>query len=262
VINSEVATIGPPAQPPLAAPAVLTAPPPAPPSALTAPPPVAPVVPPALISPNALIGRNAQIAATTVIGTPFRPLLDGRRLTVGRDTVVGEDVWIGHYTTIGQGVTIGAGSIIEDFVAIQPQTVIKHQVLVTSRSWIGIGVTVGEGSVIRGHIGDGSWIGADCRIAGELIHRHSDPSIPWDDPAGEESAAVVEDGAFIGWRALIIGGVTIGAGAYICAGALITKDVPEGYIAYDRNRIMHPSDWPGRLGKSPFLQKPRRSRPA
>jgi acetyltransferase-like isoleucine patch superfamily enzyme len=180
---------------------------------------------------------------------------------VGRDTVVGDGVWIGHYTTIGQGVTIGAGSIVEDFVAIQPETVIKHRVLVTSRSWIGIGATIGADSVIRGHIGDGSWIGQGCRVTGDLIHRQVDPSIPWDDPTGEESAPFVDDGAFIGWRALVVGGVNIGKRAYVCAGALITQDVPDGYIAYGRNRRIHPDDWPGQLGKSAFFENSPASRP-
>jgi len=229
------------------------------PPAGTVPP--APVIAPvARIDPGARIASTARIAQGAVIGTPFRPLLDGRQLAVDGETVLAEGVWIGEYTTIGRGVTIGANSIVEDFVAIQPRTVIGPRVLVTSRSSIGIGVTVGEDSVIRGHVGDGSRIGVGCRIAGDLIHRHIDPSIPWDDPAGEEPAATVEDGAFIGWRALIVGGITIGAGAYICAGALITKNVPAGYIGSGRNRIMHPSAWPGRLGKSPFLQNSRRPR--
>jgi acetyltransferase-like isoleucine patch superfamily enzyme len=201
------------------------------------------------------------MAPTAIIGTPFRPLLDGRRLTVDRDTVVEEDVWIGEYTTIGQGVTIGSGSILEDFVGVEPGTVIGPRVLVSSRSWIGIGARVDHDSVIKGYIGDNSQIGAGCRIFGDLIHRQLDPSIPWDDPAGEEPAPVVEDGAFIGWGALIVGGVTIRAGAYICAGALITKNVPAGYIGSGRNRIMPPGAWLGRLGKSPFLQNSRRSRP-
>jgi acetyltransferase-like isoleucine patch superfamily enzyme len=201
------------------------------------------------------------MAPTAIIGTPFRPLLDGRRLTVDRDTVVEEDVWIGEYTTIGQGVTIGSGSILEDFVGVEPGTVIGPRVLVSSRSWIGIGARVDHDSVIKGYIGDNSQIGAGCRIFGDLIHRQLDPSIPWDDPAGEEPAPIVEDGAFVGWRAVIVGGVRIGAGAYICAGALITKNVPAGYIGSGRNRIMHPSAWPGRLAKSPFLQNSRRSRP-
>jgi serine acetyltransferase len=180
---------------------------------------------------------------------------------MGRDTVVNADVWIGQYTTVGQGATISRDATLEDFVAVQPGAMIGPRVLVVGRSWIGIGATIGADSVIKGYIGDNSQIGAGCRVCGDLIHRQLDPSIPWDDPAGEEPAPVVEDGAFVGWRALIVGGVTIGAGAYICAGALITKNVPAGYIGCGRNQIMHPSAWPGRLGKSPFLQNSRRSRP-
>jgi acetyltransferase-like isoleucine patch superfamily enzyme len=62
---------------------------------------------------------------------------------------------------------------------------------------------------------------------------------------------------------MIIGGVNIGPGAYVCAGALITKDVDPGYIAYDRNQFVDPRSWPGALGKSSFfagLGRPERGR--
>ncbi len=206
-----------------------------------------------------MIDPTAQIAETAIINNPFRPLLDGRQLKADGATAIGARVWIGQYATIGPGVTIGADSILEDFVGVQPATVIGSRVLVASRAWLGIGVTVGHDSVIKGHIGDNSRIGAGCRIAGDLIHRQFDPSIPWDDPVGEEPAPVVEDGAFVGWRAVIVGGVNIGAGAYVCAGALVTKDIPAGFIACGRNEIMHPGAWPGALGKSPFFQDPSRS---
>jgi acetyltransferase-like isoleucine patch superfamily enzyme len=199
----------------------------------------------------------AYIAPTAIIGNPFRPLLDGREVVVNGATQIGAGVWIGHYTTVGQGVTIGAGSIVEEYVAIHHRSEIGSRVVVTSRSWIGIGVTVGDHSVIRGHVGDNSRVGAGCRIAGELIHRQLDPSIPWDDPTADEPAPVVGDGAFVGWRALVVGGVNIGPCAYICAGALITRDVPAGHIAHGRNQITHPDDWPGTLGKSPFFDHQR-----
>ncbi len=195
----------------------------------------------------------AYIAPTAIIGNPFRPLLDGREVAVNGATQIGAGVWIGHYTTVGQGVTIGAGSILEEYVAIHHRSEIGSRVVVTSRSWVGIDVTVGNGSVIRGHVGDNSRVGAGCRIAGDLIHRQLDPSIPWDDPAAEEPAPVIGDGAFVGWRALIVGGVNIGRCAYICAGALITRDVPDGHIAHGRNQVTHPDRWPGILGKSPFF---------
>jgi acetyltransferase-like isoleucine patch superfamily enzyme len=203
----------------------------------------------------ATIDPTAQVAQTAIIGNPFRPLLDGRRIAVDRETVIGPGVWIGQYTTIGQGVTIDADSILEESVHVQPRTALGSRVLVTGRSWIGISVTVGHDSVInKATIGDYARIGASCRISGDLIHRQLDPSMPWDDPAAEEPAPIIEDGAFVGCRAVIVGGVNIGAGAYVCTGALITKDVPAGHIACGRNKIMHPSAWPGALGKSAFFQ--------
>jgi acetyltransferase-like isoleucine patch superfamily enzyme len=200
---------------------------------------------------------TGRIASTAIIGSSFRPLLDGRTLHVERDTCIAPSAWIGHFTTVGQGVSIGESSIVEDYVAIQPEATIGAGVLVTDRSWIGIGVTIGDGSVIRGHVGDHSQVGANCRVAGDLIHRQLDPSIPWDDSTAEEPAPVVKDGAFIGWRAIIVGGVNIGHGAYVCAGALITKDVPDGHIARGRNEIMSARSWDGQLGKSPFFQDSR-----
>jgi UDP-3-O-[3-hydroxymyristoyl] glucosamine N-acyltransferase len=203
---------------------------------------------------TAAVDLTAEIAPTAVVGNEFRPLLDGRQVSVERKADIGARVWIGQFTAVGQGVTIGADSKIEDFVCVQPLASIGSRVVVATRSYVGIGATVGDDSVIKGHIGDNAQVGARCRIAGDLIHRQLDPTIPWDDPAAEEPSPIVEDGAFVGWRAVIVGGVTIGAGAYVCAGALITKDVPAGYIARDRNQIMHPSTWSGALSKSPFFQ--------
>ena len=195
----------------------------------------------------------AYIAPTAIIGNPFRPLLDGREVRVGRAPVIGAGVWIGDYATVGQGVTIGAGSILEAYVGIEPRAEIGARVLVASRSWIGIGATIGGHSVIKGYIGDHARVGVGCRIFGDLIHRQLDPSVPWDDPAADEPAPAVGDGAFVGWRALLVGDINVGAGAYICAGALVTRDVPAGYIAHGRNQITHPNYWPGSLGKSRYF---------
>ncbi len=200
------------------------------------------------------IDPTAQIASTAVIGSPFRPLLGGRQVPADRDTVLAPGVWVGQFAAIGQGVRIGAGSLIEDYVGVQASTVIGERVVVESRSWIGIGVTVGDDSVVKGYIGDSARVGAHCRVAGDLIHRQLDPSLGWDDPGSAEPAPIVEDGAFVGWRAVIVGGVNVGAGAYVCAGALVTRDVPAGHIASGRNEITHPSQWPGALGKSPFFR--------
>jgi acetyltransferase-like isoleucine patch superfamily enzyme len=200
------------------------------------------------------VDPTAQIAPTAVLGNRFRPLLDGRQVEVSRETVIGAGVWIGQFAAIGQGVTIGRNSLVEDYVGIGALTSIGDRVVVATRARIGLDVTIGNDSVIKGHIGDGARIGAGCRVAGDLIHRQLDPSLAWDDPGSEEPAPVVGDGAFVGWHAVVIGGVNIGAGAYVCAGALVTRDVPAGFIASGRNEIAHPGEWPGALGKSPFFR--------
>ncbi len=200
------------------------------------------------------IDPTARISGTAVIGNPYRPLLDGRHIQIARETTIGPRVWIGEFVAVGQGAAINADSIVEDFACIQAAADIGSRVLVSGRSWIGLGATIGDDTVIKSHIGDNSRIGAGCRVAGDLIHRQLDPSVPWDDPSAEEPAPIVEDGAFIGWRAIVVGGVNIGKGAYVCAGAVITKDVPAGYIACGRNQIMPPSEWSGTLGKAPFFQ--------
>jgi acetyltransferase-like isoleucine patch superfamily enzyme len=202
-----------------------------------------------------MVDSTAHVATTAVIGSSFRPLLDGREVQVDRDTVIAAGVWIGQFAAIGKGVTIGANSLIEDYVGIQARSEIGERVVVASRSWVGIGVTVGDDSVIRGHVGDSVRIGKRCRIAGDLVHRQLDPSLPWDDESSVEPSPIVEDGAFVGWRAIIIGGVNIGAGAYVCAGAIVTKEVPAGHIVRGRNQIMRPSEWSGSLGKSPFFRE-------
>jgi acetyltransferase-like isoleucine patch superfamily enzyme len=208
---------------------------------------------PAVAGLAAHIAPTAQIAPSAVINSPYRPLLHGRWVRVEGDTVIRAGVWVGQFAVIGQGVTIGANSLIEDYVAIQARTVIGERVVVGTRSRIGIGVAVGDDTVVTGNISDRARIGARCRIAGDLVHRQLDPSLGWDDPGAEEPAPFIEDGAFVGLHAIVIGGVNVGERAYVCAGALVTKDVPAGHIARGRNEIMHPRQWPGALGKSPFF---------
>jgi UDP-3-O-[3-hydroxymyristoyl] glucosamine N-acyltransferase len=211
------------------------------------------------VSEVATMFRAAYIAPTAIIGNQFRPLLNGHNVRIDRATEIDAGAWIGHYTTVGRGAKIGACAILEDYVGIEPGATIGSRTLVASRSWIGIGATLGDDSVVRGNVGDHSRVGAGCRIFGDLIHRQLDPSIPWDDPVAEEPAPVIGDDAFVGWRALIVGGVNIGERAYVCAGALITKDVPARHIAHGRNQLTHPDNWPGALGKSPFFYQQRHS---
>lgn len=69
-------------------------------------------------------------------------------------------------------------------------------------------------------------IGDNVRISEEVILRDSDNHEILYDGYTKTAPIVIGDNVWIGMRAIILKGVTIGEGAIIAAGAVVTKDVP------------------------------------
>ncbi len=72
-------------------------------------------------------------------------------------------------------------------------------------------------------------IGKDCDIAPEVAFvpgRHDVGNTNRRAGRGYCKSIVVEDGCWVGTRVTILGGVTVGHGSVIGAGALLNKDVP------------------------------------
>lgn len=95
-------------------------------------------------------------------------------------------------------------------------------------------ITVGEGSILGDHIFlDGRAkinIGKHTDIASQVMiynseHDLSDPTF-----RATEEPVSIGDHCFIGPRVIILPGVSIGDGAIVAAGAVVTKDVPGGSI--------------------------------
>ena len=87
--------------------------------------------------------------------------------------------------------------------------------------------------------GRGTWvisdviIGNDVLIAGNVVfagkndHRFDIVGCTmWDAPRGEDSPTIVGNDVWIGTNSIIVGGVNIGDGVIIAAGAVVTKDIP------------------------------------
>ena len=76
-------------------------------------------------------------------------------------------------------------------------------------------------------IGDGCWIAWDVNIIDTDFH-----SISINGDTGETVKTVrIGNRVWIGARALILKGVTIGDGAVIAAGSVVTGDIPAGCLA-------------------------------
>ena len=70
------------------------------------------------------------------------------------------------------------------------------------------------------------WIGADVSVSPEVTvltasHRLGAPDFPV-----ETRPVQIEDHVWIGTRAMVLPGVTLGRGSVVCAGAVVTRDVP------------------------------------
>lgn len=94
-------------------------------------------------------------------------------------------------------------------------------------------------------IGNNSGVGIDCEVNGKVTigndvmmgpevviytsgHKYEDLSIPmWKQGSTEMQPVTINDDVWIGRRVIIMPGVTVGTGAIIGAGAVVTKDVPE-----------------------------------
>jgi putative colanic acid biosynthesis acetyltransferase WcaB len=60
----------------------------------------------------------------------------------------------------------------------------------------------------------------------------------------EHDCPVIEDGVELGAGAVVIGRVTVGAGARIGAGAVVVKDVPPGGVAINTSTEIRPGQLP------------------
>jgi len=205
-----------------------------------------------------------RVADTARIGVPYRPLQEGEWTRLERDTVIEDGCDIGHFCIVGEEAHIGEGSILDAYCMVDGGATLGKNVLLTHRASVGAKVAIGDNCIIGGTlICENSKISDNCRIFGDLIHRHLNPTLGWDAEEAEEPAPFLANNVFVGWGATIVGGINIGEGSYICAGATVTKDVPAHHIVTGTNQLHAPEDWNGALSKSPFFRislKRRRAR--
>ena len=100
---------------------------------------------------------------------------------------------------------------------------------------VGYGVYFDAGNAHMITVEDGVWIASQCLI---LCHRRILDDYGFGDDYNalpyKIEPVVLKRGSCIGMRSIIMPGVTIGEGAVIGAGSLVTKDIPPYSIAVGR----------------------------
>ena len=149
--------------------------------------------------------------AAPVNDAPFR-LID--------DVVFGENVTVYSFTNL-YGCRIGDQTRVGPFVEIQGGVVIGARCKVQSHAFICSGVEIGD-EVFVGH---GVVFINDKRPRATTGEGALQTEDDW-----EALQTVIEERASLGSAAVILGGVRIGAGALVGAGAVVTQDVEAGAV--------------------------------
>tara|TARA_B100000519_G_C14257620_1_gene445838 strand:+ start:4280 stop:4969 length:690 start_codon:yes stop_codon:yes gene_type:complete len=165
-------------------------------------------------------GPSGYALRRLIYKSQFKSLGKNCILDVGMKIVSPKNISVNEYTWIDSYTSINAlfGSIT-----------IGKRVHIGSFSIIGAGK---EGLVINDYVG----VGAGCRIYGHSEiqkdgKRMSGPMIPWRYKAYHSGPVVLEKDSVLGTNSVVLPGVTIGEGAVVSPGSVITKDIPPWVIA-------------------------------
>jgi len=132
----------------------------------------------------------------------------------------------------GSGVRINSATRSNPVGCFQPsvlRTLAPKAELILERN-VGISATViCAGNSIR--IGEGTIIGSGAMILDNDFHAYIEQKGWVNEYSSNSKPIIIGRAVFIGARAIILKGVTIGAGAKIGAGSVVTRDVPAGETA-------------------------------
>lgn len=141
-------------------------------------------------------------------------------VSISDDVKLGKDVKIYNFVNL-YGCSIDEGTKIGTFVEVQKGATIGKNCKISSHTFICEGV----------HIGDGCFIGHSVLFINDKYPRAVNPDGTMQT---EEDWQVLEThletNVSIGSGAIIMGGIRVGKGAMIGAGAVVTKDVAPGTV--------------------------------
>ncbi len=200
----------------------------------------------------AAAGREVQGRLRLMAMEGGATLIDPDTVFLSMDTRLGRDVTVGPFCVFGPGVTIGDGVEIKGFCHFEgcaveagailgPYARLRPGAAVGEGAHIGNFVEVKKASVEDGakvnhltYIGDAR-VGAGANVGAGTITCNYDGFAKHHTDIGA--------GAFIGSNAALVAPVTVGDGAIVGAGSVVTRDVPAEALAVTRANQINREGW-------------------
>ncbi|MEG8028483.1 bifunctional UDP-N-acetylglucosamine diphosphorylase/glucosamine-1-phosphate N-acetyltransferase GlmU [Sphingomonas aerolata] len=180
---------------------------------------------------DTLLGRDVTIEPNVVFGPGVR-VADGaviHAFSHVEGAVIGEKADVGPFARLRPGADLGAGSRVGNFVEVKKAT-------------IGVGAKVNHLS----YIGDAE-IGARANIGAGTITCNYDGYFKYRTVVGED--------AFIGSNSALVAPVTVGRGAIVAAGSVLTRDVDADALALVRPPQVDKPGWAARFREMMVARK-------
>ena len=199
---------------------------------------------------NDTVGQDShQWAFASCDGTaPMMPGADGRRSGEGHARENGTmsateqgKGWFAHETAIvDEGAEIGAGTKIWHFSHVSSGARIGERCSLGQNVFVAPRVTVGDGVKIQNNVSlyegvvleDYVFCGPSMVFTNVRTPRSAFPR----NTSADYATTRVRYGASIGANATIVCGATVGEWAFVAAGAVVTKDVPDYALMGRRSR--------------------------
>ncbi len=183
-----------------------------------------------VIAPGARIGPNVQLRGHTSIGEEVviegTAIIENSTIEKGAviklatrvdNSLIGSEASVGPFAHVRPGSKLGAGAKVGNFVE-------------TKNAVLGAGAKASHLTYLGDcSVGDETNIGAGTITCNYDGHRKSKTTIGSD--------------VFIGSNSSLVAPVTIGDGALIAAGSVITRDVPADSLALGRAKQENKSEW-------------------
>jgi UDP-2-acetamido-3-amino-2,3-dideoxy-glucuronate N-acetyltransferase len=168
-----------------------------------------------------------------------------------------EDVYIDPSSIVEKGAKLGKGSKVWHFSHIMPGVSIGENCNLGQSVFVAKGVKIGNNVKIQNNVSiyegvvleDDVFCGPSCVFTNVKTPRSAYPK----NSADDYMETLVSKGATIGANATIICGITIGENAFIGAGAVVTKDVPDNAVVYGNPAVI--KGWACKCGKISDVDK-------
>lgn len=172
--------------------------------------------------PQHRLGSDQQIDDGATVGyqhaADAEPTVLGDRATVRDGTIIYADVTVGDDFTTGHNALVREGTTLGDDVTVGTNTVIDGHTAVGSHVSLQTGVYVPTRTTIESNV----FVGPQTTLTNDPhpVRRDVDLEGP-----------TIAAGASVGANATLLPGITVGEGAFVAAGAVVTDDVPPRTLA-------------------------------